>query len=190
MTITLFDPDKNNKEWGDQPRRPALRARGRRNEQGSFNGGLLLDDGKIMVQFVSKFTEFEANGATGAVSGGTGAYKDARGDVTLLEDFEACDMKGTLATIQFGGSGSLKRAASLRVRRSGKTSSSPRSATRVEIRARALFKVAPFRNLRVGWTHFTEPIGLQPLLRGVGYQRHNAWGPGGSSGGRIKSRAL
>ena len=65
----------------------------------AFTGGWLTDDGKITFEFVSKFTEFEADGSTGAVTGGTGVYKDARGDITLVEKHEACGTKGTLATV-------------------------------------------------------------------------------------------
>jgi hypothetical protein len=47
-----------------------------------------------------KFSEFGTeDGAKAAVTGGTGAYRDVRGEFTLVERQERCEKKGTLVTL-------------------------------------------------------------------------------------------
>ena len=92
-----FDPETCEKNGTVVGQFTYLAPAGKENGFFSFNGAALLPDGKLTFHFVSKFTDLE-EGATGAITGGTGPYKDARGDVTIVEDFEACDKKGALAT--------------------------------------------------------------------------------------------
>lgn len=61
------------------------------------DGGLLLDDGKLTFQGTGKFSEDTAFNI--AVTGGTGPYKDASGEVTFADNATNCDKKGDLITI-------------------------------------------------------------------------------------------
>lgn len=63
------------------------------------DGTAVLPDGKIAVYSGGKFSEFGAeDGADLPVIGGTGAYQDATGTMTVLEDQELCDRKGATLT--------------------------------------------------------------------------------------------
>lgn len=61
------------------------------------DGGLLLPDGKLSISFPGRFSEF-VTGASGAVTGGTEAYKDVRGDFSVTEDQRMCDRNGAVIT--------------------------------------------------------------------------------------------
>jgi hypothetical protein len=66
----------------------------------TFDVELMLEDGKIFVTGGGRFSEFEApEGAKFAIVGGTGAYKDATGEATLIEDQEMCEQKGASITL-------------------------------------------------------------------------------------------
>ena len=63
------------------------------------DGTVVLPDGKIVIYAGGKFTEFEQDeGADFPVTGGTGAYQDATGTMTVLERQEMCDKKGATLT--------------------------------------------------------------------------------------------
>ena len=57
-------------------------------------------DGKVVVSTGGRFDEFEEdNGASFAVTGGTGPYEDATGQMTIVENQELCDRKGANITL-------------------------------------------------------------------------------------------
>ena len=65
-----------------------------------FDGGIVLPDGKLAFQFIGTFGESaRPEGAKIAVTGGTGAYKDARGEVTFTSGVELCDRLGSLVAV-------------------------------------------------------------------------------------------
>jgi hypothetical protein len=75
---------------------------GKHNGYFGFVGAALIKgsgllEGKLMFQFVGQF-EGDAS-ASGAITGGTGPYKNAQGDVTLEDGVQACGKKGSLATV-------------------------------------------------------------------------------------------
>ena len=61
------------------------------------DGAALLADGKVDFHFVGNGSEFET-GAKAAVMGGTGAYKDATGETTTVQE-RRCDAGGFLRTL-------------------------------------------------------------------------------------------
>ena len=67
---------------------------------GSFT--VLLPDGKITGSGVARFREFTSTEPVFAVTGGTGAYRDASGEVSFEENVSLCDKKGDLVTIDIG----------------------------------------------------------------------------------------
>lgn len=72
---------------------------GRENAFFVFDGGLLLPDGKLTLYLPAKFSEFESeDGAAGAVTGGTGAYRDVTGELRVDEGHAMCDRRGALVT--------------------------------------------------------------------------------------------
>jgi hypothetical protein len=65
-----------------------------------IDASVLFSDGKISIYSGGRFSEFENDGgAVFAVTGGTGAYQDATGTMTIEENTDLCDRKG--ATITF-----------------------------------------------------------------------------------------
>lgn len=65
-----------------------------------FDGGIVLEDGKLSFQFIGTFGESATpEGAKIAVTGGTDAYKDARGEVTFTSGVELCDRRGSLVVV-------------------------------------------------------------------------------------------
>ncbi len=58
-----------------------------------FEGGILLKEGKLTFRFPGKFSEYPAKIA---ITGGTGAYKDASGEVTFTPGVKRCDRRGSL----------------------------------------------------------------------------------------------
>ncbi len=76
-----------------------IRLVGKNNAWVRFGGAAVLPDGDINFDAVGTFTDFEA-GFDGAVTGGSGAYKDATGQITVGETPEKmCDKKGVLITL-------------------------------------------------------------------------------------------
>ena len=73
-------------------------------EDAIYDGGftMLLGDGKITAAAAARFSEFSGTDPVFAVTGGTGAYRDASGDVTFQENVELCEKKGDLVTIDIG----------------------------------------------------------------------------------------
>jgi hypothetical protein len=95
-----LDPETCEKAGTAIGRFQLIKAIGNRDGYATADIGLLLPDGKITFYFPVQFSEFEAEGgATGAVTGGTGAYKDARGEVTVTERQDMCDERGALITL-------------------------------------------------------------------------------------------
>jgi hypothetical protein len=70
---------------------------------GRNDGNFIVDftyqrpDGKLTAYSAGRFKQFEG-GFAFPVTGGSGAYKDAGGEVTLEENVEHCDKKGALLT--------------------------------------------------------------------------------------------
>ena len=73
-------------------------------ENAIFDGGftLILGDGKIVAGGASKFSDFAGDAPVFAVTGGTGAYRDVSGEISITEDVEMCEKKGALTTIDLG----------------------------------------------------------------------------------------
>ena len=63
---------------------------------------MLLAGGKITAAGAARFTDFERTDPIFAVTGGTGIYKDASGEVTIAEDQERCGKTGSITTIDIG----------------------------------------------------------------------------------------
>ncbi|HEX2240100.1 MAG TPA: hypothetical protein VHJ82_03010 [Actinomycetota bacterium] len=64
---------------------------------------LKLADGKLTAAGAAKFSEFaQTENGVFAITGGTGAYRDASGEVFFEEDVTMCDRRGTLTTIDIG----------------------------------------------------------------------------------------
>lgn len=63
-----------------------------------------LPDGSLQTQHGGRFTDFEDPlRQRFALIGGSGAYRDATGEVTLVEDVERCGKRGALFTLDIGG---------------------------------------------------------------------------------------
>ena len=73
-------------------------------ENAIFTGDftVTLDGGKITAAGAAKFSEFGGLDPLFAVTGGTGIYKDASGEVSFQEGVELCGKKGELITIDIG----------------------------------------------------------------------------------------
>lgn len=96
---TMFDPETCEKAATLLLRFQVVKLAGNNDAFFVDDGALLLPDGKLTIYFPGKFSEFESeNGAAGAVTGGTDAYKDATGEFRLTEDQQMCDRKGSLIT--------------------------------------------------------------------------------------------
>lgn len=76
-----------------------IRLVGRENAWVRFGGATVLGDGDINFDAVGTFADFES-GFDGAVTGGSGAYKDATGEFTVREtETKLCDKRGALITV-------------------------------------------------------------------------------------------
>jgi hypothetical protein len=65
-----------------------------------LHGVAILADGNITFEFGGTFADFDApDGLDGAVTGGTGAYKDARGQVTVADGGTQCGQRVDLITL-------------------------------------------------------------------------------------------
>lgn len=63
------------------------------------DGALLLNDGKLAFRFAGTFSE---NPAAIAIVGGTGAYRDVRGEITFSgQAVNRCDTRGSLVVADF-----------------------------------------------------------------------------------------
>ena len=96
---SMFDPETCEKAGTLLLRFQAVKAIG--NDDGFFtaDGQVLLPDGKVAISLAGRFTEFEAEGgAAGAVTGGTGAYRDVTGEFHVVEDQRMCEKRGAVIT--------------------------------------------------------------------------------------------
>jgi hypothetical protein len=97
---SLFDPATCEKVATAIARSTFIKLIGQRDGYFMFDGGVFLADGKVTIHFPGRFSEFESpGGLTGAVTGGTGAYRDARGDITVTDGGRMCDTRGDLITV-------------------------------------------------------------------------------------------
>ena len=96
---SMFDPETCEKSGILLLRFQAVKAIGDRDGFFLTEGGLLLPDGKLTIALPGRFSEFEAEGgAAGAVTGGTGPYRDVTGEFHVVEGQAMCDRKGALIT--------------------------------------------------------------------------------------------
>ncbi len=75
---------------------------GRQDANFLLDGGAILPDGKLTIYWPGRFGEFGGaggEGAGGAITGGTGAYRDASGQITTQEDVELCGKNGSTLTV-------------------------------------------------------------------------------------------
>jgi hypothetical protein len=97
---TMFDPETCEPAGTVLIRFQVVKLAGRNDAFFLDDGGLTLPDGKVALYLHGKFSEFEgANGFAGAVTGGTGAYRDARGEFHIVEDQQMCEKKGAVLTL-------------------------------------------------------------------------------------------
>ena len=98
---TMFDPETCDKAGTFLARFTFIKSAGRDNGFFTFDGGVILPDGKLTMYWPGKFSEFEDPGAAGggAITGGTGAYSGVGGDFTVEEDVQMCEKNGALITI-------------------------------------------------------------------------------------------
>lgn len=94
---SLFDPETCEKAGTALLRFQVIKRAGREDAFFLTDGGVLLPDGKLSISFPGRFSEF-VTGASGAVTGGTEAYKDVRGDFSVTEDQRMCDRNGAVIT--------------------------------------------------------------------------------------------
>ena len=98
----LLDPETCEKAAETLGRSQLIKFVGKEKEDGFDIADLaiLLPDGKITITFPTRFSEdTDPEGASGAITGGTGAYKDARGEATFIADQDGCDQEAGLFTL-------------------------------------------------------------------------------------------
>ena len=96
---SMFDPETCEKAGTLLLRFQAVKPIGENDGFFMADGQVLLPDGKMAISLAGRFTEFEAEGgAAGAVTGGTGAYRDVTGEFHVVEDQRMCDKRGALIT--------------------------------------------------------------------------------------------
>jgi hypothetical protein len=95
---SFFDPETCEKAGTLLIRGQVVKSAGRNDAFTIFDGGVRLPDGKITFSSPAKFSDFAA-GPFLAVTGGTEAYKDVSGDVTVTEDQQMCEKNGALITM-------------------------------------------------------------------------------------------
>ena len=94
---SLFDPETCEKAGTLLLRFQGIKAIGENDGFFMAEGQVLLPDGKVAIALAGRFTELDAEtGAMGAVTGGTGAYRDVTGDFNVVEDQQMCDKRGSL----------------------------------------------------------------------------------------------
>ena len=99
----VFDPETCNKAGEFLGRFTFVKAAGRNDGYFLVDAGILTPDGKLTFYWPGRFTEFEdasAQGAGGAVTGGTGIYTGAGGTITVEEDVQMCEKTGAVITIE------------------------------------------------------------------------------------------
>ena len=98
----FFDPETCEKAGDLLGRFTFVKAAGRNDGFFIFNAGLMLPDGKMTMDWYGRFTEFETPSAAGggAITGGTGAYEGAGGEILVQEDQQLCDKRGALVTVE------------------------------------------------------------------------------------------
>ncbi len=94
---SMFDPETCEKAATALLRFQVVKRAGRNDAFFLTEGGLLLPDGKLSLSFPGRFSEF-VTGASGAITGGTDAYKDVTGDFSVTEDQKMCDKRGAVIT--------------------------------------------------------------------------------------------
>jgi hypothetical protein len=96
----FFDPETCERAGWNHGRSVVIKPLDQGDAVAMFDGGIVLPDGKLAFQFMGTFGEGDSpEGAKIAVTGGTGAYKDARGEVTFTSGVELCDRRGSLAVV-------------------------------------------------------------------------------------------
>jgi hypothetical protein len=95
-----FDPATCERAATVQGRFTIIKTIGQQNAAFNVDGAALLPDGKITFYFGGTFADFESEeGLTGAITGGTGAYRDARGQISLTDGGRQCDQRVDLITV-------------------------------------------------------------------------------------------
>jgi hypothetical protein len=95
-----LDPDTCNRAAVVQGRFTTVKLLGEADAAFVVDGAAILPDGKITFYFAGKFADFESDeGLTGAITGGTGAYRDARGQISLTDGGRQCDRRVDLITV-------------------------------------------------------------------------------------------
>jgi hypothetical protein len=93
----FLDPETCEKLGWNHGRSVVIKPLSKGDAVAMFDGGIVLPDGKLSFQFIGTFGEGDGpEGAKIAVTGGTGAYKDARGEVTFTSGVVLCDRRGSL----------------------------------------------------------------------------------------------
>jgi hypothetical protein len=94
-----LNPDTCERAGVVQGRFTLIKRIGEQNGAFVVDGAALLPDGKITFYFAGEFSDFESEeGLTGAVTGGTGAYRDVRGQLTLTDGGRQCDQRVDVVT--------------------------------------------------------------------------------------------
>ena len=95
-----LDPDTCERVARVQGQGVIVKPVGEQNAAFVLKGVAILADGKITFEFGGTFADFDApGGLAGAVTGGTDAYKDARGQVTVADGGIQCGHKVDLVTL-------------------------------------------------------------------------------------------
>jgi hypothetical protein len=95
-----FDPATCQRAATVQGRFTIVKRVGEQNAAFLVDGAALLPDGKITFYFAGTFADFESEeGLVGAITGGTGAYRDARGQISLTDGGRQCDKRVDLITV-------------------------------------------------------------------------------------------
>lgn len=100
----LFDPETCEKAGNVLGRFQISKFVGKRDAWFVIDVTWRLPDGSLQTQHGGRFTDFmEPGTAVFPVTGGTGAYKDATGQLVLEEDVELCEKTGTRFTFDLAG---------------------------------------------------------------------------------------
>jgi hypothetical protein len=95
-----LDPETCEQAGVVQGRFTAVKRIGAQDAALIVDGAVVLPAGKLTFYFAGKFSDFESEeGLTGAVTGGTGAYRDARGQISLTDGGRQCGEPVDLATV-------------------------------------------------------------------------------------------
>ena len=95
-----LDPETCEKVGKVQGQTVIIKPVGRENAAFVLHAVAILADGKITFEFGGTFADFDApGGLEGVVTGGTGAFKDARGQVTVAGGGTQCERQVDLITL-------------------------------------------------------------------------------------------